>query len=160
MNTENLSNENETPILRIGAVMPSVFDSTEKERGISIVGAGHIGRNNIEMEVARLAAKDIKIVIFGGNNQIDMNTVEINGIRYREKEKEQNRFPKTMSKLMLMASAFAALDPYSPKQKTFEAPDVNIVAEYELIQKKQSKLTKSKRDWVVWQFERNFERVS
>jgi len=89
-----------------------------------------------------------------------MNTVEINGIRYREKEKEQNMFPKRISRLMLMASAFAALDPYSPKQKTFEAPDVNIVTEYELIQKKQSKLTKSKRDWVVCQFERNFERVS
>lgn len=160
MNTDKISNENETPILRIGAVMPSVFDCPEKERGIVIVGAGHVGRNNIEMEVARLAAQNIKVVVIGDNNQIDMNTVEVNGIKYREKEREQNRFPKTISRLMLMASAFAALDPYSPKQKTFESPDVNIVTEYELIQKKQSKLTKSKRDWVVWQFERNFERVS
>jgi hypothetical protein len=159
MNTENLSNENDNPILRIGAVMPSVFDSPEKERGIVIVGAGHVGRNNIEMEVARLAAQNIKVVVIGDNNQIDMNTVEINGIKYREKEKVQNKNSK-LSRLMLMASAFAALDPYSPKQKKFEAPDVNIVTEYELIQKKQSKLTKSKRDWVVWQFERNFERVS
>jgi len=160
MKTEKLSNENENPILRIGAVMPSVFDSPEKERVIAIVGAGHVGRNNIEMEVARLAAQNIKVVVIGDSNQIDMNTFDINGIRYREKVKEQNRFPKPMSRLMLIASAFAALDHYSPKQKTFEAPDVNIVTEYELIQKKQSKLTKSKRDWVVWQFERNFERVS
>lgn len=160
MNIENLSNENENPILRIGAVMPSVFDSPEKERGIVIVGAGHVGRNDIALRAAELAAQNIKVVIIGDNNQIDMNTVEINGIKYREKEKEQNRFPKTMIRLTLMASAFAALDPYSPKQETFEAPDVNIVTEYELIQKKQSKLSKSKRDWVVWQFERNFERVS
>ena len=160
MNTENLSNENENPILRIGAVMPSVFDSPEKERGIVIVGQGHVGRNDIALRAAELAAQNIKVVIVEDNNQIDMNTFEIDGIKYREKEKQQNRFPKTMSRLMLMASAFAALDPYSPKQKTFEAPDVNIISEYELIQKKQSKLTKSKRDWVVWQFERNFERVS
>ena len=36
----------------------------------------------------------------------------------------------------------------------------DIITEYELIQKKHSKLTKSKRDWVISQFERNFERVS
>jgi hypothetical protein len=160
MNIGILSNENDNPILRIGAVMPSVFDSPEKEREIAIVGAGHIGRNDIALRAAELAAQNIKVIIIGDNNKINMNTVEINGIRYREKEKEQNRFTKTMSRLMLMASAFADLDPYSPKQKTFEAPDVNIVTEYELIQKKQSKLAKSKRDWVVWQFERNFERVS
>lgn len=61
---------------------------------------------------------------------------------------------------MLMAAAFSSLDPYAPKPKNFKAPNVDIISEYELIQKKQSKLTKSKRDWVVFQFERNFERVS
>ena len=160
MEIENCNPELPTdPALGLHGVVPSVFDSHE-ERGIVIVGAGHIGKNDIAREVAMLKEKDIKVLIVGDNNPDFMNTFEIEGIRYREKDKSPKKYSKSLSRLMLMASAFAALDPYSPKQKTFEAPNVDIVSEYTLIQKKQSKLTKSKRDWVVFQFERNFERVS
>lgn len=147
------------PAFGLHGVVPSVFESHE-ERGIVIVGAGHIGKNDIANEVARLAEKDIKVLIVGDNNHDFMNTFEIDGIRYREKEKSPKRYSKSLSRLMLMAAAFSSLDPYAPKPKNFETPNVDIISEYELIQKKQSKLTKSKRDWVVFQFERNFERVS
>ena len=84
--------------------------------------------------------------------------IEINGVKYQQKE-QQKRKPmgKTMAAMLMMASAFEALDPYAKKQK--EQPKVDIIKEYGLIQQKRSNLSKSQRDWVVWQFERNFERV-
>lgn len=84
--------------------------------------------------------------------------IEINGIKYQQKEQPKRKpMNKTMAAMLMMASAFSQLDPYVKKQK--ETPKVDIVKEYELIQLKKSNLSKSQRDWVVWQFERNFERV-
>jgi hypothetical protein len=70
--------------------------------------------------------------------QSQEDTFEIDGIKYRKKN--------------MLVSAFTI------NEKTDEEPDVNIVAEYELIIKKLSKLTKSKRDRIIRQFERNYER--
>ena len=159
MNTDNLSNENETPILRIGAVMPSVFDSPEKERGIMIVGQGHVGRNDIALRAAELAAQNIKVVVIGDNSN-DMNTIEINGIKYQQKEHEKRKpMSKTLMALMVMSEMANGYGMYG-NSKPKENPKVDIVKEFGLIQQKKSNLSKSERDWVVWQFERNFERVS
>lgn len=138
--------------------MPSVFDSPEKERGIAIVGAGHIGRNDIALKAAELAAQNIKVVVIGDNSN-DMNTIEINGITYQQKEQPKRKpMSKTLMSLMLMAEMSYGM--YGGGNKHKETPKVNIVKEYGLIQQKKSNLSKSERDWVVWQFERNFERVS
>ena len=84
--------------------------------------------------------------------------IEINGIKYQQKEQPKRKpMSKTMTAMLMMASAFCSLDPYAKKPK--ETPKVDIVKEYGLIQLKKSTLSKSQRDWVVWQFEKNFERV-
>ena len=62
-----------------------------------------------------------------------------------------------MYAMLMMASSFSSLDPYSKKPK--ETHQVDIVKEYGLIQRKESTLSKSQREWVVLQFEKHFERV-
>ena len=84
--------------------------------------------------------------------------IEINGVKYQQKEQPKRKpMSKTMTTMLMMASAFGSLDPYAKKPK--ETPKVDIVKEYGLIQQKKSNLSRSQRDWVVWQFEKNFERV-
>ena len=85
--------------------------------------------------------------------------IEINGVKYQQKEQPKSKpISKTMATMLMMASAFGSLDPYAKKPK--ETPKVDIVKEYGLIQQKISNLSKSQRDWVVWQFEKNFEPVT
>ena len=84
--------------------------------------------------------------------------IEINGVKYQQKEQPKRKpMSKTMAAMLMMASAFSSLDPYAKKPK--ETPKVDIVKEYGLIQQKKSNLSRSQREWVVWQFEKNFERV-
>ena len=84
--------------------------------------------------------------------------IEINGIKYQQKEQPKRKpMSKTMTAMLMMASAFITLDPCSKKPK--EQPKVDIIKEYGLIQQKKSNLSRSQREWVVWQFERNYERV-
>ena len=85
--------------------------------------------------------------------------VEINGVKYQEKEQPQIKpISKTMLAILAMASAFREFDSsFSKKQK--EQHSVDIVKEYGLIQQKKSNLSKSQRDYVVCQFEKNFERI-
>lgn len=45
------------------------------------------------------------------------------------------------------------------RKKSRQRPDVNIVEEYRLIQNKKSRLSKSERDWVVYEFESTFTKV-
>lgn len=89
--------------------------------------------------------------------------IEINGIKYQQKEQPKR---KPMSKLMMslmvmaeMANSFGMYGQYGKSNQQKETPKVDLIKEYELIQQKKSNLSKSQRDWVVWQFEKNFERV-
>lgn len=122
-------------------------EDINKKREIIIVEPSHIGRSDLELRLAELAAKDIKVVVIEDNNKTDMNTLEINGVKYREKEK-QKPMSKALMSLMVMSGIASK-----------ENPKVDIVKEYGLIQHKRSRLSRSQRDWVVWQFEKNFERV-
>lgn len=84
--------------------------------------------------------------------------IEINGLKYRQKEQpERKPMSKRMTAMLMMASAFSSLDPYTKKPK--QTPQIDIVKEYGLIQQKKSKLSRSQRDWVVKQFEKSFELV-
>jgi len=154
INTDKISNESETPILRIATVMPSVFDSPEKERGIVIVEQAQVGRNNIEIAATKIASQGKQIVVIV-NNTNEMNTIEINGIKYKQKAQERQKpMSKILMTLMIMAemsNGYGISENSKPKQN----PKVDIVKEFGLIQQK-----KSKQDWVVRQFERNFEQVS
>ena len=102
-------------------------------------------------------ADDTKVVIVGDVNDT-VGLIDVDGVKYRQKKRES--FPKTQSKILTMMSMFSAFDPYLSREKQFNAPKVDIVSEYKLIRQKKSNLTKSQRDWVVHQFELNFELVS
>lgn len=80
--------------------------------------------------------------------------IEVNGIKYRQKP--QKKTPKPIFQFMMMFAMFGGL----PGIKEPKRPDVDIVTEYGLIQQKKSRLSRSQRDWVVWQFEQQFEKVS
>jgi len=83
--------------------------------------------------------------------------IEINGIKYEERE-EPKRSGRS-SKLLLIAAAFGALDNYG-QSYTRERPQVDLEKEFELIQNKQSKLSRNDRDWVVATFNRKYKQIS
>jgi hypothetical protein len=62
-------------------------------------------------------------------------TIDVNGVLYKTKSADNS----------------------TPAKKR---PNLDIVKEYALIQQKKSLLTKSQRDWVVFQFESKYELVT
>ena len=87
---------------------------------------------------------------------IDTEAFDVNGKKYVPIERERTN--PTMSRMMLMAMAFSSIDPLS-HIKTREAPNVNLIEEFSLIQQKKSKLSRSDREWVINQFNRNFKEL-
>jgi hypothetical protein len=82
--------------------------------------------------------------------------IEVNGEQYIQREiKPMGRYPKIYQLLALSAMMGGYGGPREP-----ERPKVNIVEEYELVLKKQSKLSRSQREWVVRQFNKNFIKVN
>lgn len=78
--------------------------------------------------------------------------IEINGLKYRQKETKKPS--KNFVKLVSMAQIFGGL-----KLPNSNIQGINIVEEFKLIQEKKSKLSKTQRDSVIFQFNRNFELV-
>ena len=83
--------------------------------------------------------------------------IEINGIKYQKIEKQPRKNSKTMNKVLMMAAMFGGLDGIGGK--TRKRPNVVLEQEYGLIQEKKSKLSRNDRDWVVYQFERQYKRI-
>ena len=89
--------------------------------------------------------------------------IEIDGLKYRQKEqnKEQSfRKSKMATMIMGMAMMFTAQENIGGSKRQIETPKVNIVDEFKLIKEKKSKLSRKDRDWVIFQFNRNFQLVS
>lgn len=84
--------------------------------------------------------------------------IEINGIKYVQIEKNTSQPNKKVSKFLLMAMAFSAFDPYNNTAQK-EHPKVDLISEFERIEQKKSKLSRSQREWVVWKFNQNFKKV-
>lgn len=85
--------------------------------------------------------------------------VTIKGKTYRSKEQPEKKMSHGMAKILMMATMFGGMSGYGGKSEP-ERPKVDIVKEYELILDKKSKLSKSQRDWVEWQFNKNFIEVT
>ena len=83
----------------------------------------------------------------------------VNGIEYEKIEIERGRQSgKTLSKLLMMSAAFQYFDPRVGSPRNAKQPPVSdIVKEFELIQLKQSKLSRADRDLVVSIFNRNYK---
>jgi hypothetical protein len=85
--------------------------------------------------------------------------IELNGIKYQQIEQPKRKpMTKTMLSMLMMAEAFNSLDPFNKKPKA--TPKVDIVKEFGLIQLKKSNLSRNQREWVVWQFNKNFKPIT
>jgi hypothetical protein len=81
--------------------------------------------------------------------------ITINGINYELKE--QPKQSRSSSKLLAMAAAMGAMN-YG-NQYIRERPYVDLEYEFELIQNKQSKLSRNDREWVVATFKRKYKEI-
>lgn len=90
-----------------------------------------------------------------------MKEIEINGIKYQEIEREApKKTSRRLSSIMIMMTMFEYTNPYGPSMPRIKPlPTNDIVKEFELIQNKQSKLSRSDRERVVTVFNRNFREV-
>lgn len=90
-----------------------------------------------------------------------MKEFEINGIKYQEIEREApKKTSRRLSSIMAMMAMFEYVNPYGPSMPRIKPlPTNDIVKEFELIQLKQSKLSRSERERVVAVFNRNFREV-
>ena len=98
------------------------------------------------------------IAVIGDNNnspEIKTTIIEILNKKYEPIDIPKLNTPR--SKMLMMAMLFSAMDPSMPRPK--EYPQVDILDEFELIQKKQSKLSKSNREWVVKQFNKMYKEI-
>lgn len=111
-----------------------------------------------EKIVKSLTDRGLKVMVIDNNKLKDMETFEVNGVKFQKRKLPTKRpISKPMRAILIMAMAMGVLDSNTKKSK--EISDIDIIREYELIQKKKSTLSRSQRDWVVDQFERRFEEV-
>ena len=90
--------------------------------------------------------------------------IEINGLIYESKKidvKETDKVSKMSTMLLGIASYMFIGQGHlgSSKMQKSTEPKVNLIDEFGLIQNKQSKLSRKDRNWVIFQFNRNFKLV-
>ena len=91
-----------------------------------------------------------------------METVEVNGIKYSKIEKTPNKYVnKRILPILGIMGMFGGFKYGSRQGSDGGVPDkkIDIVKEYGLIQLKKSDLSRSQREWVVWTFEKNYQKV-
>jgi hypothetical protein len=86
-----------------------------------------------------------------------MNEFEINGTKYsKQNAQKSRRLPPMLMGMMMMVEMAYAPNIEERKTRKENQPKINIIEEYGLIQQKNSKLSRSQREWVTKTFERNF----
>jgi len=132
------------------------------DKRIGIIGSDNAGKAAIDA----LKEKGIDVVVI--DNIEPDESFDLNGVKYAPIKTEQRKHKHVSSKLggiMAMASMIYMpymndLYGYGESRYERKLPDgTDIVKEYGLIQKKQSKLSKWERDMVVKIFEKNYYRV-
>ena len=84
--------------------------------------------------------------------------LEINGIKYAKIEKQpKKQMSRSMANVLMIASMFGGLDDIGGK--TRQRPNIDLVEEFELVQKKASKLSRNDREWVVFQFNQRYKQI-
>ena len=88
-----------------------------------------------------------------------MNTIEIEGKLYQEKEQKPSKsISKKTLGLITLAQTMHNIS-FGGSNYNRERPTVNLVEEFRLIQQKKSKLNRSDRDWVERMFYRNYKLI-
>jgi len=97
-----------------------------------------------------IKSKEDKVII------VDNSIIEINEIKYRQRE--QKPISRGAGKMMMMAMALGGMS-YGRSNYKRQRPSVDVVEEYKLILQKKSELGRSDRDWVVNQFNYLYEKI-
>lgn len=83
----------------------------------------------------------------------DEPDLKIDGVGYMEKFPSRDiRFSKTLAALSYM-NGFK-----DPMFKSVDMPPYNLIDEFTLIQRKESKLTRKQREFIIAQFNRTYEK--
>ena len=123
---------------------------------IYVIGCPEVGRTAIAEALSRRGVDNIHFV-----HAIDSNLINIEGTWYDPIENEASikRHPTRGSIFTLFEEPFienvANMTTYEMMnggKREKERPKVDIVLEYRLIKRKESKLSKSNRDWVERKF--------
>ena len=118
---------------------------------LGIEGAMHLMNPDDEfMGPVKLKDCDRPVIVID-DKPSPKKVIEINGIMYERRErdipsKRSGRITALMAGAMLMGGGMPSIG------MNRKRPVVNIEEEFELIQKKQSKLARNDRDWVCNQF--------
>lgn len=88
----------------------------------------------------------------------DIYTIEVNGIKYRQIHHDTPKSGKFKMVTAMMAAYMPSVD-FGGSDYVRKRPKVDLIKEYGLIELKQSKLCRADRDWIVWQFERNYKKI-
>lgn len=86
------------------------------------------------------------------------NTVEIEGIHYELREPKQVKLSSGLTMILMMSMLIPSVSGIISKNEP-ERPRVNIVEEYKLILQKKSKLSRRQRDWVEYQFKKQYKQI-
>jgi len=88
-----------------------------------------------------------------------MNTFELNGVTYTERERSKSVAYGISRMMSVYMAMMADLSPYQSKSLKGANPDVNIIGEFELIEQKKSNLPRSQREWIVREFNKRFKAI-
>jgi hypothetical protein len=87
--------------------------------------------------------------------------IEIDGIQYQPrqttiKKRSAGRLSTIMAATMVMTENYYGMESSYQRQR----PNVDIVEEYKLILKRESTLSRNDREWVMYQFEQLYEKIT
>ena len=88
-----------------------------------------------------------------------MERILINDTLYEEVPRPEKKRSSDMKAIAYMMAATLTATYGGGSGSKGQKPQVNIVEEFDLIQRKQSKLSRNDRDWVVYQFNRMYRKV-
>lgn len=88
-----------------------------------------------------------------------MQIITVNGVDYVEREVNTKHNASMSKYVSAMLGIYALSMTFNNQFKNSkgEAPNVNIIEEFKLIQKKESNLSRSEREWVIRQFNKKFK---
>lgn len=127
-----------------------------KERGILIVGSPF----DAKLEALKRKAGVDTVVFVDG--PVPESTIEINSVKYRKVDNKKFNGMEiksvTIDEIMGSRYSIPITNMYRDrKPKERKAPkDIDVIAEFTLIQQKKSKLSRFERDWVVKMFNKSF----
>lgn len=99
------------------------------------------------------------IIITDINEETETYIIEINGKKYRKREQKTSKGSRALFNVMAMTMAMTGGVGMPGLGSERKRPNVDIIQEFELIQNKESNLSRNDRDWVCNQFKYLYEEI-